>query len=46
MSIDPDKVTNIVAPGSVGYVGPASVVFLTDEADRMYDDMRRDGLIG
>jgi LCP family protein required for cell wall assembly len=46
LSIDPDDVTNLVAPGDLGFVGEASVVFLTEEADRIYDDMRKDGLAG
>ncbi|HJV08874.1 MAG TPA: LCP family protein, partial [Acidimicrobiales bacterium] len=44
--IDPAKVTNIVAPGRVGTAGSASVVYLTDEARKLFLDLRPDAAIG
>ena len=44
LSIDPREVENIVAPARPGFVGSASVVFLTEEADRIFEDLRKDGL--
>ena len=41
----PREFANIVVPGSVGWVGAASVVFLGSGAEAVYDDLR-DGLIG
>jgi anionic cell wall polymer biosynthesis LytR-Cps2A-Psr (LCP) family protein len=42
---DPEAISNIVLPGSFGWVGAASVVFLGDAAQAIYADMA-DGLIG
>lgn len=39
ISADLDSVPNVVAPGSVGRVGAASVVFLSDSASRLWDDL-------
>jgi polyisoprenyl-teichoic acid--peptidoglycan teichoic acid transferase len=44
MTIEPEKVNNLVVPGSVGFAGTASVVFLGDAADQIFEDMRKDGL--
>ena len=44
--LDPAKVTNIVAPGRVGTAGSASVVYLTDEARKLFLDLRPDAAIG
>ena len=44
--LDPAKVTNIVAPGRVGTAGAASVVYLTDEARKLFLDLRPDAAIG
>jgi LCP family protein required for cell wall assembly len=44
LTINPQKVDNLVLPGSVGFVGTASVVFVGGEADRIFADMRNDGL--
>ncbi len=38
--------TNVVLPGRVGTAGGQSVVFLTDEAKRIFDDLRPDAVIG
>jgi LCP family protein required for cell wall assembly len=43
-TINPDKVTNLVAPGGIGMAGEASIVVLSAGADEIYADMRRDGL--
>ncbi len=44
--LDPAKITNIVAPGRVGTAGGASVVYLTDEARKLFLDLRPDAAIG
>ena len=44
--LDPAKVTNLVAPGRVGTAGAASVVYLTDEARKLFLDLRPDAAIG
>ena len=44
--LDPAKITNIVAPGRVGTAGSASVVYLTDEARKLFLDLRPDAVIG
>jgi hypothetical protein len=38
--------TNVVVPGRVGTAGAASVVYLTDEAKRIFLDLRPDAAIG
>lgn len=42
---DPAAITNMVLPGSVGFVGAASVVFLGSGAEAVYDDLT-DAIIG
>jgi LCP family protein required for cell wall assembly len=44
--VPPSAVNNLVAPGSSGWVGSASVVFLSGRASGMYADMRADGVVG
>jgi len=44
--LDPAKITNIVAPGRVGTAGAASVVYLTDEARKLFLDLRPDAAVG
>jgi LCP family protein required for cell wall assembly len=44
--IDPAKLTNVVVPGRVGTAGAASVVYLTDEARKVFLDLRPDAAIG
>jgi polyisoprenyl-teichoic acid--peptidoglycan teichoic acid transferase len=44
--LDPAKITNIVAPGRVGTAGSASVVYLTDEARKLFLDLRPDAAVG
>jgi polyisoprenyl-teichoic acid--peptidoglycan teichoic acid transferase len=46
LTIDSSKVTNTVVPGSLGFAGEASVVLLAPEAEEIYADMRKDGLVG
>jgi hypothetical protein len=44
--LDPAKLTNVVVPGRAGMAGSASVVYLTDEAKRLFLDLRPDAAIG
>jgi LCP family protein required for cell wall assembly len=44
--LDPDALTNVVAPGEVGYAGRQSVVYLTPDAQRLFDDIRDDATVG
>ena len=44
--LDPSKITNVVVPGRVGTAGAASVVYLTDEARKLFLDLRPDAAIG
>lgn len=43
--LDPGSINNVVVPGRIGYAGRASVVFLTQDAPRMFADLRDDALI-
>ena len=43
---DPARVTNVVAPGRIGTAGRASVVYLTEAAAALFDDLRPDAVIG
>jgi len=45
-TLDPARVTNIVAPGRIGTAGRASVVYLTPEAARLFEDLRPDAVVG
>ena len=42
----PERMTNLVLPGRVGYAGSASVVYLTQDAPRLFADLRDDAVIG
>ena len=44
--LDPDRLTNVVAPGEVGMAGNQSVVYLTPEAERLFEDLRDDATVG
>ena len=44
--LDPDRLTNVVAPGEVGYAGRQSVVYLTEDAHRLFEDLRDDATVG
>src|SRR5205814_2501392 len=44
--LDPSKLTNVVVPGRVGTAGAASVVYLTDEARKLFLDLRPDAAVG
>ena len=44
--IAPERMTNVVLPGRVGSAGGASVVYLTQDAPRLFEDLRADGVIG
>lgn len=45
VSIDPERVTNAVVPGGTGMAGAASVVFLSGDADEIYEDLADDGIL-
>ena len=44
--LDPASVTNVVAPGRVGWAGGQSVVFLGQDAARLFLDLRPDAVVG
>lgn len=44
--LDPDRLVNVVAPGGVGKAGRASVVYLDEDAARLFDDLRPDATVG
>ncbi|HMC81450.1 MAG TPA: LCP family protein, partial [Acidimicrobiia bacterium] len=44
--LDPARLHNVVAPGRVGMTAGQSVVFLTTEAARLFEDLRADAVIG
>jgi polyisoprenyl-teichoic acid--peptidoglycan teichoic acid transferase len=45
-SIPAKNVKNMVVPGSTGSAGGASVVFISSSAQRIFADMRQDGVVG
>jgi LCP family protein required for cell wall assembly len=44
--LDPARLRNVVAPGRIGSAGAQSVVYLTKDAARLFDDLRADAVIG
>ena len=44
--LDPARIKNVVAPGRLGFVSRQSVVFLTTDAARLFEDLRADAVIG
>jgi LCP family protein required for cell wall assembly len=44
--IDPSRLANVVTPGRVGTAGRASVVYLGDDAARVFEDLRDDAVVG
>jgi polyisoprenyl-teichoic acid--peptidoglycan teichoic acid transferase len=44
--IDPTRMTNVVAEGSVSSAGGASVVVLSKSAYRLFEDLRADAVVG
>lgn len=44
--LDPDRLVNVVAPGEVGTAGSQSVVYLTPDAERLFEDLRDDATVG
>jgi LCP family protein required for cell wall assembly len=46
VTVDPEKVDNLVVPGGIGMAGDASIVMLSEEAEGIYRDLEDDGLIG
>jgi polyisoprenyl-teichoic acid--peptidoglycan teichoic acid transferase len=45
-SLDPSRIRNVTLPGRVGTASGQSVVFLTDGARKIFDDLRPDAVIG
>lgn len=44
--LQPERLTNVVAPGRVGTAGGKSVVYLTEDAVRLFHDLRDDAVLG
>jgi LCP family protein required for cell wall assembly len=44
--LDPARLKNVVAPGRIGTTAGQSVVFLTTDAARLFEDLRPDAVIG
>ena len=44
--LDPDAIVNVVAPCVVGTAGGQSVVYLTEDAAALFEDLRADATIG
>lgn len=44
--LDPARLTNVVAPGRIGTTAGQSVVFLTTDAARLFEDLRPDAVVG
>ena len=44
--LETDRIKNIVAPGRLGFTARQSVVFLTTEAAKLFEDLRPDAVIG
>lgn len=44
--LDPARLQNIVAPGRIGMTAGQSVVFLTSDAAKMFEDLRADAVVG
>ncbi len=42
----PERLTDVVLPGRIGFAGRASVVYLTQDAPRLFNDLRDDAVIG
>lgn len=45
LRLDPDRVTNVVAPGGIAMIGGASVVTLGSEADALFADVADDAMV-
>ncbi|HSL11732.1 MAG TPA: LCP family protein [Actinomycetota bacterium] len=46
MTVKPQGVTNVVAPGTIGTIGGTSIVNLSPSASQLYADLKADGYIG
>jgi len=44
--LDPGRIKNVVSPGRLGFASRQSVVFLTTEAAKLFEDLRPDAVIG
>jgi anionic cell wall polymer biosynthesis LytR-Cps2A-Psr (LCP) family protein len=44
--LDPGRIRNVVAPGRLGFASRQSVIFLTTEAAKLFEDLRPDAVIG
>jgi hypothetical protein len=45
-TLDPNRLTNLVLPGRPGTANSQYVVFLGEEASRIFLDLRADAVIG
>lgn len=43
---EPGRLANLVVPGRIGMAGRASVVYLSDDAPRIFMDLRDDAVVG
>ena len=43
--LDPGRMRNVVTPGRIGFAGRQSVVFLNEEASRLFFDLRDDAVV-
>lgn len=43
--VNPKRVENVVAPGTTGMVGGTSIVNLSSQAQTIFDDLKKDGLV-
>jgi hypothetical protein len=44
--INPKGVTNVVLPGTTGFEGTRSVVYLLSDKDVIFADVKTDGILG
>jgi len=44
--LDPSRLQNVVAPGRLGFTARQSVVFLTTDAAKLFQDLRDDAVVG
>jgi len=44
--LDPSRLHNVVAPGRLGFTARQSVVFLTTDAAKLFQDLRDDAVVG
>jgi LCP family protein required for cell wall assembly len=44
--LEPARIRNVVAPGRLGFTARQSVVFLTTDAAKLFEDLRPDAVVG